>query len=372
MALCISFFYARAYNFNVTAFVQANEPLSNPAVLGPDFVVRPKEGHDGQSYYRLAVEPWTTQRVAHGVTLDNPPYRQQRIFYPLVVWCLSLGHAAWVPTVLLAVNIAALTLIGWLGGLWAVFLKRHAGWGLLLPMHMGFAFTLCMDLTEILQMSLAVAALYLWSQRRFRATGFLLMLSVLTKETSLLFAVAGAMVYFEERFRRITPEQRTTSPIVFVLPFCAYVAWQSVMRQVWGQWPLLAGEHNLGLPFVGLMQLVTRTLLAAKGDRIGFSILTLVEVWVLLVLVSTAIAQWRKTPLARPIVAASALYAALGACLSAAVLGYDVNFQRGLSELVMLCFLLLLSRSTARLRWIILCSQFTLIVLRIHLASASG
>lgn len=222
LALCISFTFARTFNFNLSAFVRAGHPWSNPAILGPNFIVRPDTGHDGQFYYRLSVEPWTTQRVAHGVTLDNPPYRQQRVFYSLVVWCLSLGRQAWVPAVMIGVNILALTAIGWLGGLWAMHLGRHAGWGLLLPLHVGFAYSMCLDLTEILQMCLALAALLLWTQRRFWPAGVLLALSVLTKETTLLFAVAGVLVYGWERFQRIEPEQRTTEPIVFVLPLAAY------------------------------------------------------------------------------------------------------------------------------------------------------
>lgn len=191
LALCISFTFARTFNFNFSAFVQAGHPWSNSAVLGPNFIVRSDTGHDGQFYYRLSVEPWTAQRVAHGVTLDNLPYRQQRIFYSLVAWCLSLGHQAWVPAAMLGVNILALTAIGWLGVLWAMHLGRHAGWGLLLPLHLGFAYSMCLDLTEILQMCLALAALLLWTQRRFWPAGVFLALSVLAKETTLLFAVAG-------------------------------------------------------------------------------------------------------------------------------------------------------------------------------------
>lgn len=372
IALCIASVYAQKFSFNLSAFVQAGTPLSNAAVLGPNFVVRPDSpGHDSQFYYRLSVQPWTTQRTAHGVTLDNPPYRHQRIFYSLVVWCLSFGRAAWVPTIMLSVNIVALTMIGALGGLWARRLNRHAFWGLLLPLHLGFAFSLCMDLTEILQMCLALAALLAWTQRRFWPAGLLLALSVLTKETSLLFAVAGVLVYGWERFRRIEAGQRTTAPVVFVLPLVAYVSWQIVLRQIWGQWPLLAGEHNLGLPFVGAARSIAQTLQSRDSSNAGLSLLTLIEVWVILMLTATAAMQLRTTPLQRPIVVSWALYALLGACLSRVVLSVDANFQRGLSELIVLCFILILARSTARLRWSVLCLQIALVAMRIYIVSVS-
>src|SRR3954462_461359 len=57
-------------------------------------------GYDGLTFYRLALNPFTSEQAAHGIRLDNPPYRQQRIGYPFIVWILSLGHSAWIPALL--------------------------------------------------------------------------------------------------------------------------------------------------------------------------------------------------------------------------------------------------------------------------------
>lgn len=51
-----------------------------------------------------------------GVSLDHPSYRQQRILYPLSVYVVSLGQAAWVPSALILVNLAGLAVLGGLGG----------------------------------------------------------------------------------------------------------------------------------------------------------------------------------------------------------------------------------------------------------------
>ena len=273
---------------------------------------------------------------------------------------------------MLSVNILALTMIGGLGGLWARHLNRHAFWGLLLPLHLGFAFSLCMDLTEILQMCLALAALLAWTQRRFWPAGLLLALSVLTKETSLLFAVAGVLVYCWERLRHIEPQQRTTAPVVFVLPLAAYVSWQIVLRQIWGQWPLLAGEHNLGVPFGGVMHLIASLLQSVDSDRASFSLVVLIEIWTVFILAVAAARRLPEMPLPRPLLVAWALYALLAACLSYVVMSADVNFQRGLSELIVLCFIFLLAHSTARLRWSILVLQIALVTMRIYIVSVSG
>ena len=50
-------------------------------------------GYDGAFVYRLALDPFTEQPVAHGITLDNPSYRQQRIVLPLVAWLADAASA---------------------------------------------------------------------------------------------------------------------------------------------------------------------------------------------------------------------------------------------------------------------------------------
>ena len=56
-------------------------------------VTRGNVGHDGQFYYRFALNPFTSKITEYGVTLDAPAYRQQRILYPAVTWALALGNA---------------------------------------------------------------------------------------------------------------------------------------------------------------------------------------------------------------------------------------------------------------------------------------
>jgi hypothetical protein len=73
------------------------------------------DGYDGQFFYRLALDPFTTKQTDFGISLDLPPWRQQRIVYPALVWLMSLGRVELVPWMLIAVNYVALCLIGWLG-----------------------------------------------------------------------------------------------------------------------------------------------------------------------------------------------------------------------------------------------------------------
>ena len=49
------------------------------------------DGYDGQFVYRLALDPFTHAVTAHGITLDNPAYRQQRIATALLAH-VARGH----------------------------------------------------------------------------------------------------------------------------------------------------------------------------------------------------------------------------------------------------------------------------------------
>src|SRR5713226_6570903 len=93
---------------DVSRFVIAGGANVDASKVPPGLTVIPNiGGYDGVWFYRLALDPFTTAQTAYGIRLDNPSYRQQRIGYPLIVWLLSLGRAAWVPALLVAVNVIA-------------------------------------------------------------------------------------------------------------------------------------------------------------------------------------------------------------------------------------------------------------------------
>ena len=92
-----------ASGYDASVFVQAGDRLTDPAAVSIH-VLPNSLGYDGQAYYRLALDPFTSRQDAYGIHLDNPPYRQQRILYPLLGWILSFGHAAALPVVLRALS----------------------------------------------------------------------------------------------------------------------------------------------------------------------------------------------------------------------------------------------------------------------------
>jgi hypothetical protein len=100
-------------SFFVVAGPMATDPLNTLPNL---HVFPPGTTYDGQFFYRLALEPWTSVQTGFGITLDMPAYRQQRILYPLIAWGISMGMWQFVPAALIIANLLAIGALGWGGG----------------------------------------------------------------------------------------------------------------------------------------------------------------------------------------------------------------------------------------------------------------
>jgi hypothetical protein len=198
----VAFTLARLHvmGYDPSAFVvfgaRFGDPSRVPASLS---VYKNAWGFDGQHYSTLSLDPVTAQGEATGIRLDNPPDRQQRILYSLRVWLLSFGHAALVPGIMILVNLAALVLLGWVGGRYDRALGQHALWGLLLAANPGCVVSLAMDLPEALSALCVAAGLYVTSRGRPLVDVGLLALALLARETAVLVVVGIGPVWCAQR-----------------------------------------------------------------------------------------------------------------------------------------------------------------------------
>ncbi len=72
---------------DISWFVVAGGSGVNARQIPPGLSIIPSvEGYDGLSFYRLALDPFTRRATDFGITLDTPPYRQQRLLYPVIVY----------------------------------------------------------------------------------------------------------------------------------------------------------------------------------------------------------------------------------------------------------------------------------------------
>ncbi len=237
---------------SISRFILVGRHFATPAQLPRGMPVAPTYGYDGQFFYRLALNPLNLSHTAYGIRMDRP-YRYMRIGYPALTWLVSFGQHSLVPVVLVAVNIAAIGAIGYLGGVFARDGGRHALAGLLMPGYFGLITSLSRDTAEPVAAACLLAGLLAVRARRPVLAGVLLAYGALTRETVMVAVAAIALVRVAGLVRRRQRPGR--DDLAWVIPGVVFVAWEVVVKAATGSIPLLAdGGRNAGTPFLAPFQ----------------------------------------------------------------------------------------------------------------------
>lgn len=230
------------------SFVVAGDVYTSADRLRAPIPVLHGSGYDGQFFYRLAGAPfrWGLAEV-DGVRFDNG-FRSGRIGYPALAWVVSLGgRPSLVPFALVAVNVVAIGVLGYLGARLAVQSGRAPAWGLLVAGYFGYSFSLGRDLSEIVAAAAICAALVALRDRRHVVASAALVLAVLTREQAVLSVAALAVgVFIGERRAGGGPGGLRAASWLAVPPAAVFIAWQALVGSATGEWPALAssGAHG--------------------------------------------------------------------------------------------------------------------------------
>jgi len=147
-------------------------------------------GYDGQFVYQIALDP-----LGAAPYIDIPAYRYQRILYPLAGRLLSLGQPELIPWVLIALNIVALVITTHVMTLLLARNRLSRWYAVTVGVFAGQLVSLRFVVNEPLALMFALLAIYAFETERRRWGAVFLALSVLSKETALLF-VAGYLLYY--------------------------------------------------------------------------------------------------------------------------------------------------------------------------------
>jgi len=240
------------FGFDPTPFIVIGTQTSRAEQLPIPVLRYAGDGYDGQYYFRLALDPFTSHRTAFGIPLDWPAYRQQRILYPALAYALSLGRARWVPWTMILVNYLAICALGFTAGLFACALGRDAVWGLVIPFYPGLLFSLNRDLTEVLALSLAVAALYLLHRGKIFVGAFTLALAILAREIIVLLAGTLLVAW---AWRMLRGQARWSEGACLMIPLAAFATWQVWLFATWGNFAATSQAYALGFPMKGPISL---------------------------------------------------------------------------------------------------------------------
>jgi hypothetical protein len=346
--------FLRSHQNDPSYFVAAGDAFANPAEVSPNLhVLAGSNGYDGQFYYRLALDPFTSKQTDFGVTLDSPAYRNDRIVYPLLTWIVSLGRAEAVPAVMILLNYLALCAIGGMAGMYARTLGRHALWGLSVVFYPGFLFSLARDLTEILAICFLLASLLLIARKHFVIAAVALAIAILTRETTLVWVVGGIIAWGAAKLVR---KQADVPWYVLVTPIVVFALWEVVLTLHWGMFPLAGnGKVMFGLPFGGLLPQLIHDLRVRRGIELVW----LAELLLFFLSAAAVLYVMRSSMTQLQNKVAWLLYA------GEALLGSDVfwredwAYMRLLSEFYLLGAIILLA-TPSRIKYVVFAAAFAL------------
>jgi len=326
---------------DASRFVLAGQRLSDPAQVPRElYVIRDSAGYDGQAFYRLGLDPFTREKTAHGITLDTPPYRQQRIGYPLIAWIASGGGSpralAWA---LIAINVAAVAVVGFIGALLAQTMRRHAIWGLAFAIHPGFIVSVARDLSEPTAAAFMLAGLLYLRRSQSTAAAMALTAAVLTRETTAVVPIGLGIAWITGGVlvRRAKKDRRPARE--FLGPLGVLAAWQILLTVWWGQVPFTSNKNATTGPFVGLARQVRAVLTHATANSvtqlIEIAFIASVAIAAIVVLRSESVLSHERWALVAALVSST--------LLSASVWTDHAHFLRALTEVYLLGTLVLVA-----------------------------
>jgi hypothetical protein len=255
--------------------VHAGPPWTNASTAPSSLTVRPgDQAYDGQFFYRLGVAPFSTAHEVAGVTFDLPALRNARWLSGGLAWVASGGQRTAVPWALLAINLLSAIGLGAAAGALAKSSGRHAGWGLLLALYPGYAFTLTLDTSELLAGALVLASLYAGRRQKWPIAAALLILAVLARDTTAAIPAGLALGGLIQLLRR---RAGSWGPLIAGGSAVAvFAGWQVLQRVRFHAWPFVQSrKNNLSGPFAGLAKELGHDL-PPHGGAAAFRLLSLV------------------------------------------------------------------------------------------------
>ena len=333
-------------------FIVAGDLYCDPYSVPDNItVLHNSAGYDGQFYYRFALDPFTSKQTDFGITLDIPWYRHQRILYPLIVWTVSFGRPALIPTMMIAVNLAAIGIMAWLAACLVRLWGRSCLWGLLIPFFPGFLLAFARNLAELLEITMLLWGVYLLCKGKPIVTALLFSAAALIKQTALIIAISAAFVLLNDM---ISHKKGSSSKwYIPVVPCLVFLAWRYTLKLIWGDFPTAGTVIRPVIPFYGIISFLG----AAFRHETTFSRLWIPE---MLFITFFSVAVFRSLTYSRStgtfIKITWLLYFFFVITLQQSFWVEDWGFLRTLAEFYLIGILLLIDTQPKSLKYIAACS----------------
>ena len=320
----------------------------------PKFPIMDEGGYDGQFYARFALNPFNIEESAHGVRVDRPAYRYQRILYPLTAFVLSFGSEDLVPFSLVLVNALSLIFIFFITRKLLIKIDVPEWYALVLAFLPGLLMSLGRDLAEPLALALGLGSFYAVKNARLFTYAVLSSLCVLSRETSIiLFAMIGLsyLTLYKVSDRKI---------IFFIIPGFIFIIWQLILTKIFGAPGFLTGPKNFGVPFGGMIAYLDSIPTRSIKE---IAVQSLYQVWIFALLwIGLRSSQiGSKDLLQRSLSFIFILWSILAVFFTDMIWEDDWSFCRVLLDWQMAVFVLCLSKNRALPKWLSLLTMLLIL-----------
>ncbi len=244
--------YVKQHFRSLAGFIDVGASYGTVAGVGSQAVT--PQGYDGQFYYYIARDPGiitACARHAASCPLDAlGEVRAERILYPMAARLLVLGQPGLLPFALLLLNWLAIVATAILVGLLCAAQGASRWLGAAAALYCGETLAFLRDLTDPFGVLWIVAAVYFLRKDR-PLLGALAVAAALHSREQLVFYVPLLTIPL------VAQRRWKTLALSAVLALAPFVAWQAVLRALYGSWPLLSDSGAASLvpvPFGGLWQ----------------------------------------------------------------------------------------------------------------------
>jgi len=269
------------YHGDLRGLLHLGSQFPHPAALVDAPLVGPW-GYDGQFYAALATDPLLLSPQTPAL-LDNPPYRAQRIFLPMLAHLVSLGDAR-AATFAYPLLCWLFTFVGFFA--LANLLQRfevRGFWVFLAAAHVGVAASVTRSTPDSAGTGLFFLGWAAWNAGRPGVATALWGSAVLTRET-LLLPLWGVIL------PQLWRQRTLKAALPGLVPTGMLTLWSGVLfLRFWPASPIPGG--NLGVPLRGLAEKVA---LLSNGTGIHWMELLSFLGLLLLLLSSLQIKSWHE------------------------------------------------------------------------------
>ena len=297
-------------------------------------------GYDGQYFYQLALDPFSTDENGYGIK-SQYDIRKQRIFYPFVVFIASLGNPEMVPYMMVMINLIAFFVSFYFIQKLLTYYNSSPNHVILWALFTGPYIALSRNLAEAVAICLVIMAMYSWSNRRKTSFIIVMTLALFTRDDTLivLFPFWSHLLWEEIKGAR----KKILNFCILILPFISLFAWKYHIISNYGIYrPVQFTNVPLSGLILGISKIWNNAHLETKNYLFLFYVLGFL-IWHIWTIKYALNFLTKKAGVFNFLLSISfGIWMILALFFTSEIYSDDAGFGRILSTLSLICFLLII------------------------------